>query len=95
MDVLCLIKYDYFIIGAFLSLRKILQGKKFYISFYIYIYIYNIYIYIYSWSQKFTYTLQNLQNGDYFTKYEGSYKMHAIVYLVLTRIRFHIKDVYM
>ncbi len=61
MDVLCLIKYDYFIIGAFLSLREILQGKKFYISFY-------IYIYIYSWSQKFTYTLQNLQNGDYFTK---------------------------
>ncbi len=31
------------------------------------VYVY-IYIYIYSWSQKFIYTLQNLQNVDYFTK---------------------------
>ncbi len=27
-----------------------------------------IYLCKYSWSQKFTYTLQNLQNVDYFTK---------------------------
>ncbi len=40
-------------------------------------------LYIHSWRKKFAYTLQNLQNVDYFTKYEGSYKMHAIVYLVL------------
>ncbi len=38
---------------------------------------------IYSRSQTFTYTLQNLQNVGYFTKLEGSYKMHAFVYLVL------------
>ncbi len=42
---------------------------------------------IYSWSQTFTYTLQNLQNAGYFTKLEGSYKMHAFVYL-LTWIRY-------
>ncbi len=29
-------------------------------------------------------TLQNLQNVDYFTKYEGSCKLLVIVYLVLT-----------
>ncbi len=33
----------------------------------IYMYVY-IYLLSYSWSQKFTYTLQNLQNVDYFTK---------------------------
>ncbi len=38
----------------------------------VYIYIY-VCVCVYSWSQKFTYTLQNLQNVDYLTK-EGPSK---------------------
>ncbi len=39
---------------------------------------------IYSWNQKFTYTLQNLQNVNNFTKI----RRIIIVYLVLTWIRY-------
>ncbi len=43
-----------------------------YIYIYVYICIY-VCVCVYSWSQKFTYTLQNLQNVDYLTK-EGPSK---------------------
>ncbi len=49
---------------------------------------------IYSWSKNFTHTLQNLQKFYYFTKIRGIIQ-NAWYYLVLTWIRFHIKDVYM
>ncbi len=55
------------------------------------------YMHTYSCGQNFTYTLQNLQNGNYFTKIRGIIQQNACYFLFSNDLNkiFHIKGVYM